>query len=131
MEHTTWQHLHWKYLIEDIHRTRGTCPTCQKNKKHSAKCRHFPAKNAETCPWETLCVDLTGPHAFQHAGETRIIIAVCYHDKPPSNRLVEIAEIPTKESTEVANIVEKALVCEKGLVRAMPSLATTAGKRKR
>ena len=45
--------------------------------------------------------------------ETGIIIVVCYDDKP-SNRLVEIAEIPTKESTEVANIVGKAWFVKKG-----------------
>ena len=41
------------------------------------------------------------PHRTNHVHlstqETRIIIAVCYDDKP-SNRLVEIAEIPTKEA---------------------------------
>jgi len=69
VEHTMRQHLHWKHLREDVHRTCGTCPTCQKNKKHSAKCRHLPAKDAETCPWETLCVDLIGPHAFKRTGK--------------------------------------------------------------
>ena len=72
----------------------------------------FSCQNAETCPWETFCVDLTGPMHVS-TQETRIIIVVCYDDKP-SNRLVQIAEIPSKESTEVANIVKKAWFVKKG-----------------
>ena len=61
VEHTTWQHLHGKYLREDIHRTCDTCPLVKRTKNTVQNENIFLSKNAEACPWETLCVDLTGP----------------------------------------------------------------------
>ena len=106
-EHTIRQYLYWENLRDDVHKICSTCPTCQKNKKHAIKYGHLPAKIAETYPWETLCVDLIGPYTFKRKGKTDLSLW-CVTMIDPATGWFEIAQIPTKESGSVANIVEQA-----------------------
>jgi hypothetical protein len=64
-EKTIRQHFTWHKMSDDIKRKISLCPTCQRTKKHVQKYGHLPPKEAETAPWEQLCVDLVGPYQIR------------------------------------------------------------------
>ena len=90
-------------MIEDI---CCTCPTCPISKRSHVKCGEFPPKEAETTPWDTLCVDLMGPHSFiHHPTKDKIKLwAVTMID--PVTGWFEMIEIKDKNAHTVANAVE-------------------------
>ena len=68
----------------------------------------LPPKQAETIPWETLCVDLIGPYSInlkKHPGKELTLHAVTMID--PATGWFEIKQIPNKEAHTVAETVEQ------------------------
>ena len=61
-EQTIRQHFTFKGLREMVHQTCSKCDICQRTKKNYG---HLPPKQAESSPWEVLCVDLIGPYTFR------------------------------------------------------------------
>ena len=59
-EHTLRQHFDWRGLRTTVHDMCKKWPTCQRAKKINQKYGKLPPKQAETNPWDTLCVDLIG-----------------------------------------------------------------------
>ena len=60
-EHTLCQNFDWKSLRTTVHDVCKKCPTCQRAKTTNQKYGKLPPKQAESNPWDTLCVDLIGP----------------------------------------------------------------------
>ena len=106
-EQTIRQHLWWLCLREDVHEICSTCPTCQKAKKHSIKYGLLPEKEAETFPWERLCIDLIGPYTFKSKNQASLKLW-CVTMIDPATGWFEIREIHTKNAASIANIVEQA-----------------------
>ena len=71
-EHTLCQHFDWKGLRTTVHDVCKKCPTCQRAKTNNQKYGKLPPKQAETNPWDTLCVDLIGPYKISRKGKTRL-----------------------------------------------------------
>ena len=57
-EHTLRQHFYWKGLRTTVHNVCKKCPTCQRAKTTYQKYVKLPPKQAETNPWDMLCVEL-------------------------------------------------------------------------
>ena len=68
-EHTLCQHFDRKGLRTTVHGVCKKCPTCQRAKINNQKYGKLPPKQAETNPWDTLCVDLIGPYTIPRKGE--------------------------------------------------------------
>jgi hypothetical protein len=64
-EQTLRQHFDWKGLRTMVHATCKKCSTCQKAKLTTIKYGILPAKEAESNPWDTVCVDLIGPYKIR------------------------------------------------------------------
>jgi RNase H-like domain found in reverse transcriptase/Integrase zinc binding domain len=60
-EETIGQHLWWPNMREHITNYVKICPVCQRNKRRQKKYGLIPPKEAESTPWDKLCVDLIGP----------------------------------------------------------------------
>ena len=57
-KHTIGQHFDWKGLHTTAPNVCKKCPTFQRLKKPNQKYSKLQPKQAETNPWDTLCVDL-------------------------------------------------------------------------
>ena len=68
-EHTICQHFDWKALRTTVHDVCKKCPTCQRAETTNQKYGKLPPKQAETNPWDTLCVDLIGPYTIPGKGK--------------------------------------------------------------
>jgi cleavage and polyadenylation specificity factor subunit 1 len=73
-EETIRQHFYWNNLRATVQEVCGKCPTCQKTKRDSKKYGHLPPKQAESKPWQKLCVDLIGPYTIKNAFGREILI---------------------------------------------------------
>ena len=71
-EHTLLQHFDWKGLCTTVHNVCKKCPTCLKAKTINQKYGKLSPKQAETNPWDTLCVDLIGPYTITRKGKIRL-----------------------------------------------------------
>jgi Integrase zinc binding domain/RNase H-like domain found in reverse transcriptase len=60
-EQTLRQYLWWNNLRNDVHDVCTKCHIFQKTKRTTKKYGHLPVKEAESTPWDILCVDLIGP----------------------------------------------------------------------
>ena len=61
-ELTIGQHFYWKGLQKSVHDICSKCHTCQFLKRNKKNYGKLPAKQAETQPWDTLCIDLIGKY---------------------------------------------------------------------
>ena len=61
-EETISQHLYWPKLRDQITKYVQACPTCQKKKRKVKKYGWLPPKEAESEPWDKMCIDLIGPY---------------------------------------------------------------------
>ena len=105
-EESIGQHLWWPKMRDHITNYVKICPLCQKNKRKQKKYGLLPAKEAETIPWDKLCVDLIGPYKIRRKGtEPLICRAVTMID--PATGWFEIHQYDDKFSITVANIVEQ------------------------
>ena len=71
-EHILRQHFEWRGLHTTVHDVCNKCPTCQRAKTTNQKYGKLPPKQAETNPWDTLCVDLIGQYTIPQKGKTRL-----------------------------------------------------------
>ena len=107
-EATIAQHFTWSKMREHIRKECSTCHTCQLTKKTKKKYGHLPAKEAESLPWEKLCVDMIGPYNIKRKGKEDLVLW-CVTMIDPATSWFEIREVPgTKRADVVANIVEQA-----------------------
>ena len=71
-EHTLRQHFDWKGLCTTVQDVCKKCTTCQRAKTPNQKYGKLPPKQAETNPWDTLCVDLIGPYTIPQKVKNRL-----------------------------------------------------------
>ena len=95
-------------MKNQIRDTCKKCRVCQLTKKKSKKYRHLPAKEAETDPWEVLCVDLIGPYKIKRKGKRKELKLWCVTMINPVTKWFKIRAIPNKQAITVANQVEQA-----------------------
>ena len=103
-ELTIAQHYHWKGMRATIKDVCGRCPTCQLTKRRLRKVGHLPEKEAETIPWETLCIDLIGPYTIGK-GKNQLTLH-CLTMIDPATGWFEIVEIKDKKADLIANLIE-------------------------
>ena len=68
-EHTPRRHFDCKGLCTIVQDACKKFPTCQRAKTTNHKYGKLPPKQAETNPWDTLCVDLIGPYTIPQKGK--------------------------------------------------------------
>ena len=117
-ELTISQHFYWKNLRKTVHSVCSKCHTCQFLKRGKKQYGKLPAKEAESTPWETLCIDLIGKYQFTTKGggreykmktkngNTVYLQAVTMID--PATGWVEIRAVQSARADLVANQVELA-----------------------
>ena len=95
-------------MREEIITYVAKCPTCQKNRKHHSKKNYgfLPEKQAETTPWDKLCVDLIGPYTIRRKGKQPLKLQCCTMIDPATGWF-EISQYDDKRSITIANIVEQ------------------------
>ena len=82
------------------------CPTYQRAKTTNQKYGKLPPEQAETNPWDTLCVDLIGPYTIPQEGKNPLKLW-CLTMIDPDTVWFEMAQIPNKTAAEIADITEK------------------------
>jgi hypothetical protein len=108
-EQTIRLHYYWPNMRETVHDVCTRCHTCQTCKKDPRKFGQLPEKEAESEPWDILCIDLIGPytiHRKQHPKDPLILWALTMID--PATGWFEMREIPTKSADVIANVLEQA-----------------------
>jgi hypothetical protein len=105
-EETIEQHLWWPKMRDHITSVVRSCDSCQRNKRRHKKYGHLPPKEAETLPWDKLCVDLIGPYKINRKGHKALIFR-CVTMIDPATGWFEIHQYSDKRSITVANIVEQ------------------------
>ena len=112
MEDTIKQHFQWKNMREHIRKMCKTCHTCQLTKRTTIKHGKLPVKEHNGKPWDTLCVDLIGSYTIHHKGKFKNghkkndLTLWCVTMIDPVTNWLEIAEIKTKRSDVVSNVIE-------------------------
>ncbi len=106
-EQTIRQHFWWPKLKQMVHASCVKCQTCQKTKRSTKKYGHLPPKEAETQPWDKLCVDLIGPYTIKRKGKKNLTLW-CVTMIDPATGWFEMREIKTKSADVIANEVEMA-----------------------
>ena len=91
------QHFTFKNLREEVQKQCGTCSTCQVTKRDAKKYGFLSEKQAETEPWETLCVDLIGPYALRRKHKKALTLW-CLTMIDPATGWCEMVEIKDKTS---------------------------------
>ena len=111
-EATIAQHFTWKGMRNTVTNVCKKCDACVHSKRKNQKFGILPPKTAEVTPWETLCIDLIGPYdipARANKEKKRPKNATTLHCLTmidPATGWFEIAEISSKGSDEIANILE-------------------------
>jgi len=105
-EQTIRQHLWWNNLRAEVHDVCSKCHTCQKTKRSTRKYGHLPEKEAQTDPWDVLCVDLIGPYTIKRRGKKSLTLW-CVTMIDPATGWFEMKEITNKTAINVANIVDQ------------------------
>jgi hypothetical protein len=106
-EETIRQNFTWRNLRDDVQKFCKTCDVCQRTKRDTKNYGHLPEKEAESLPWEKLCVDLIGPYSFKRKNG-KILTLQCVTMIDPATCWFEMREIKEKSAITVANNVEKA-----------------------
>ena len=105
-EETISQHLWWPEMRKEITNYVRACPTCQKNKRKIKKYGHLPPKEAESKPWDKMCIDLIGPYKIRRKGKDDLVCK-CVTMIDPATGWFEIHQYDDKRSITVANIAEQ------------------------
>ena len=58
------QIFYWKGLQKSVHKICSKCHMCLFLKRNKRNYSKLPAKQAETQPWDTLCIDLIGKYSM-------------------------------------------------------------------
>jgi hypothetical protein len=105
-EQTIRQHFYWHNLRKDVATVCRTCPTCQLTKRKTIKYGHLPAKEAESEPWEILCVDTIGPYKIKIKNSKNNYELSCLTMIDPATGWFEMVRIPDKTAISVAQKAE-------------------------
>ena len=105
-EESIGQHLFWPKMRDQITKYVQACPTCQKNKRQVKKFGWLPPKEAETVPWDKMCIDLIGPYTIRRKGMNDSICK-CVTMIDPATGWFEIHQYDDKRSITIANIAEQ------------------------
>jgi hypothetical protein len=87
-------------------KTCKKCTNCQLAKPTAHKHGKLPAKAAEENPWDTLCVDVTGPCKIERKGK-KDLKPWCLTMIDPATGWFEMHQIDDKTAAEVADTCEK------------------------
>jgi hypothetical protein len=104
-EATICQHFDWKGLRTMVIAACRKCQLCQKAKLTNQKQGKLPAKQAEENPWDTLCVDLTGPCKLERKGKKDLKLW-CLTVINPATGWFEMEKVANKTAAEAADICE-------------------------
>ena len=104
-ELTIGQHFTWVGMQKAIQQACKRCATCQLTKPKTRQVGHLPPKQAETIPWERLCIDLIGPYTIGAKGEETSLHCLTMID--PVTGWFEIEEIPGKSADIVMDVLER------------------------
>ena len=107
LENTLRLHLTWPGLKTAVHNKCKTCHACQTCKRQRKKYGHLPPKEAESQPWEILCVDLIGTYTVRRKGKKDLTLQCCTMTDPATGWF-EIVRTTTKSADVIANLVEQA-----------------------
>ena len=105
-EHTISQRFDWKGLHKTVNNVCRKFPAFQRSKTTNQKYGNLPPKQAEINPWDTLCVDLIGPYTIPWKGKKTLILW-CLTIINPATGWFEVAQIPNKKASEIADITKK------------------------
>ena len=105
-EHTLRQQFDWRGLHTTVHDVCKKCPTCQRAKTTNQKYGKLPPKQAETNPWDTLCLDLICSYMIPPKGKNPLKLW-CLTMINPATGWFKMAQIPNKTAAEIADITEK------------------------
>jgi hypothetical protein len=95
------QHFDWKGLrTRMVIATCKKCQLCQKAKFLNQKCRELPEKLAEENPWDTLCVDLVGPHKIERKDKKDLKLW-CLTVIDPATGWFEMEQISNKTAADI------------------------------
>jgi hypothetical protein len=89
-----------------VHATCKKCSTSQKANLQPLNMEKLPAKEAESNPWDTLCVDLIGPYKIRRK-EKKGLKLWCLTIIDPVTGWFEMQQIPNKTAAKVTDIAEK------------------------
>ena len=82
----------------------------RKYKRKVKKYGWLPPKEAESEPWDKMCIDLIGPYKIRRKGKEDLICR-CVTMIDPATGWFEIHEYDDKRSITVANIAEQEWFC--------------------
>ena len=107
------QHFTWMNMRKDVHNVCSRCNTCLLIKRNNKRSYGLlPEKEAESEPWEKLCIGLIDPYPIPTKGHKKTkdpkplqLWAVSMIN--PASGWIEIKEITTKCADIVANVLEK------------------------
>ena len=122
-ELTMGQHYYWPKMRDTVHHVCSRCKCCQTNKRKLKKYGKLPEKEAETIPWQSVCVDLIGPYKIGKDKVPKYTLH-CLTMIDPATGWFEIVPINNKTSMEIANQFEmtwltrypwpEMVVCDRG-----------------
>ena len=105
-EQTIRQHFYWKNLRKDVEDICKKCEICQITKRKTIKYGHLPPKEAESEPWEVLCVDLIGPYKIRNIHSKKDLELWCLTMIDPATGWFEMVRIPKRDAFTVAQLAE-------------------------
>ena len=105
-ELTMSQHYTWIGMRNTVQNVCQRCPTCQLTKYKTQQYGHLPPKEAETIPWERLCIDLIGPYTIGSKRNKDECTLHCLTMIDPATGWFEIAEIDSKRADTISNVLE-------------------------
>jgi hypothetical protein len=98
-EETIRQHLYWPDMQDHVRQYIKVCDTCQRFKKQKKKYGHLPVKEAESVPWEKLCVDLIGPYTIKRENNKEPLVLKAVTMIDPATGWFEVVEYDDKRAT--------------------------------
>ena len=112
------QHFYWKNLRKTAHEVCSKCKACQFLKRNKKQYGKLPPKEAESRPWDVLCVYLIGQYQFtpkgggkkyqmtNKNGKTIYLQAVTMID--PATGWIKICTLPSVRAALVSDTAELA-----------------------
>jgi hypothetical protein len=86
----------------------STCENCQPNKCRHEKYRHLPEEEAETMPWDKMCINLIEPYTIHITGNKKPLVCKCVMMiDPATGGWFKIYQYKDNQSITVSNIAEQ------------------------